>query len=238
MPSGVELSVLRTMLAAHCGNEPSVSVAPGAVALDNQLLNDYQRILVSKNAFLQAHARAEIPLTVGTQYYAFPSTLLDQARVKKPAFVKQINLFSYDVWFGIGQREYNAFNSAAGITGSPVRRWDMVMVNGAMMVEVWPVPNVAQTLMLDGTIPVTPMVADTDVCMLDDLLIVLWAAAARLRRIQPDEAAAKRQEAMEYLQELKASSLSRHDTFNISGAGRFFEEENKRPVVGVTQSNP
>lgn len=234
MPSGVALSVLRSAFNSHCGNEPSATVAPGSVALDNQLLNDYQRILASKNAFLQSHARAQIPLVIGTQYYAFPTTQLDVARVNKPSFVQQPNGFSYDVWFGIGPREYNAFNSAAGVTGSPVRRWDMVMIAGVMMVEVWPVPNIPQTLMLDGVLPITPMVADTDLCMLDDLLIVLWAAAARLRRIQPEEAGAKQQEAVQYLNILRGSSLSRNDIFNIAGAGRFFEEEHKRPVVGVT----
>lgn len=237
MAVGTQLSVLRTMLNAEVGNELDEAIAPGGVGIDNQTLNNQQSFLASQHVFLLRKARVEVDLTIGTQFYPLPGGI-DIDRVDKPGFVRIGNTFRYEVWFGIGQPEYNAFDSARGITGSPVRRWDLVDVAGVRKLEVWPVPNAEQTLMLSGTLPVTPMVADTDTCVIDDLLIVLFTAAERLMRNSSPDAQAKLAKANSLLASLRGSAPSRYDSFNISGAGRRYNEETKRPVVGVTLTNP
>lgn len=233
MPIGTQLSVLRKMLNAECGNVLDETIAPGGVDIDNQILNDEQTFLVNQHSLLLQKARAEIALVQGTQYYTFPTTL-DIDRVEKPAYVRIGNQFRYRVDFGIGQQEYNAFDSGRGIQGTPVRRWDIVIVNGVRKVEVWPIPSSPQTLMLAGTLPLVAMVADTDTCVIDDMLIVLFAAAEKLTRNGQPDAQAKIAKATAYLNSLKASTPSKFDSFNLSGAGRHFEEDYKRPVVGVT----
>jgi hypothetical protein len=234
MPIGTTLSNLRKMLNAEMGNVLDETVAPGSVDIDNQILNDQQAFLVNQHAFLLQKARAEVALTLGTQYYNFPSTQLDIDRVERPAYVRIGNQFRYRVEFGIGQQEYNAFDSGRGIMGTPVRRWDLVIVNSARKIEVWPIPSADQTLMLAGTLPLTAMVSDSDTCVIDDMLLVLFSAAEKLTRQGQPDAPAKLAKATAYLNSLKASAPSRFDTFNMSGAGRHFEEDYKRPVVGVT----
>lgn len=223
------------MLNAELGNELDETVAPGSVAIDNQLLNNQQAFLAAQHAYLLRKARVEVALTVGTQYYSVP-TGVDMDRIDKPSYVRIGNTFRYEVWFGINQTEYNAFDSARGITGQPVRRWDLIDVSGTRKIEVWPIPSAAQTLMLSGPLVVTTMSTNSDVCVLDDMLIVLFTAAEKLARMGSADAQTKLAKAQAHLYALKGATPSRYDTFTISGAGRSYDERNRRPVVAVAGS--
>lgn len=235
MPAGIALSVLRTMLNAECGSEPSETVAPGSVTIDTQLLNNNQQFLASQHAYLLRKARAEIALVAGTQYYALPATI-DMDRPDYPAYVKIENSTRYRLEFGIGQREYNAYDSVSGVTGSPVRRWDIVDVNGVRKIEVWPIPSVNQTLLLSGQLAVSTMSADGDLCVIDALLLVVFTAAEKLTRLGAADAEAKVAKFNALLKSLKGGAPSEFEVIDMSGAGRTYSEESRRPVVGITMA--
>ena len=235
MPIGTQLSVLRQMLNAECGEEMDETISPARVGINNQLLNNQQAFLVNQHAYLLGKVRAQLQANVGQQYYNLPAGI-DFDRLEKPDFTNVSN-FRYRIGFGIGQEEYNLFRSDLGVTASPVMRWDLVNVGGSLQIELWPIPSVAQSIMLAGTLPLTPMVADTDTCVIDDLVLVLFTAAEILARKQSGDTQAKAAKAEAALNSLKASYPMQYEHFNISGKlpsmADFYRGNNRRPVVAT-----
>lgn len=235
MPIGTQLSVLRQMLNAECGEEMDETISPARVAINNQLLNNQQSFLVNQHAYLLGKVRAQLAAVVGQQYYNLPAGI-DFDRLEKPEFTNVSN-FRYRIGFGIGQEEYNLFRSDLGVTASPVMRWDLVNVGGNLQIELWPIPSVAQSIMLSGTLPLTQMVNDTDPCVIDDLVLVLFTAAEILARKQMGDAQAKAAKAQAALASLKASYPSQFEHFNLAGKlpslADFYKGNNRRPVVAT-----
>ncbi len=235
MPIGTPLATLRQMLNAETGEEMDESISPARVAINNQLLNNQQAFLVNQHAYLLGKTRAQLQANAGQQYYNLP-TGIDFDRLEKPEFTNVSN-FRYRIGFGIGQEEYNLFRSDLGVTASPVMRWDLVNTNGQLQIELWPIPSVAQTIMLSGTLPLAPMVTDTDACVIDDLVLVLFTAAEILARKQAGDTQAKAAKAKAALDSLKASYPSPFDHFNLMGREPslkdFYTGNNRRPVVAV-----
>lgn len=235
MPVGTQLSVLRQMLNAECGEEMDESVSPALVAVNNQLLNNQQAFLVNQHAYLRGKVRVSLAAVVGQQFYALPGGI-DFDRLEKPEFTNVSN-FRYRVSFGIGQDEYNIFRSDLGVRSTPVMKWDLVNTGNGFQIEMWPIPSVAQSLELAGLLPLTQMVADGDTCVVDDLVLVLFTAAEKLARKQSGDAQAKAAKAKAALDSIRASYPSKFETFNLAGVDRvpkgFNRPNNQRPVVAV-----
>jgi hypothetical protein len=235
MPVGTQLSVLRQMLNAECGTEMDETVSPASVAVNNQLLNNQQSFLVNQYAYLRGKTRVELVGVVGQQYYALPAGI-DFDRLEKPAFTNVSN-FRYTIGFGIGQAEYNIFRSDLGVRATPVMRWDMVNTGGALMIELWPIPSVPQNIELAGLLPLTQMVADTDMCVVDDLVLVLFTAAELLARKEAGDAQAKAAKAKAALMSIRATYPSKYESFNLAGVDHmpkgFQPPNSRRPVVAV-----
>lgn len=226
------------MLHAEAGEEMDETISPAMISKENQLLNNMQAFLVNQHAYLLGKARVELAAVVGTQYYDLPSGV-DFDRLESPEFINVAN-FRYRLGFGIGQEEYNIFRSDLGVRASPVMRWDLVNVtSGAttkLQIELWPIPSVAQTLMIAGTLPLTQMTADADKCVIDDLVLILFTAAQLVAKHQGGDAQAVLAKAQAALQSIRASKPSKYDVFNISGGmPRFagFPYNHRRPVVAV-----
>lgn len=216
MARGTAWSVIRTMFKAECGIELDENVARGDNARYLQLANNQIKWLISQHAWLLGKTRAEVALTVGTRYYAFPETTIDIDRVDREAFTKKPDGYRYPVRFGIGQRQFNAY---AGEThqDSPILRWDLV-VDTTLKIEVWPLPREAQTLMLSGIAVFTPMTLDTSICPIDDSLVMLFMAAEQLARDKSADAQAKLVKAQTLLSSLKGSRQSEFDVTDMKGA--------------------
>src|ERR1700744_4644580 len=148
MPVGTTLAALRAMLNAEAGEETDESISPARVGINNALLNNQQLFLANQHAYLRGKTRVELNAIAGQQYYDLPAGI-DFDRLEKPEFTNVSN-FRYRLGFGIGQEEYNVFRSDLGEQSSPVMRWDLVNYQGALKIELWPIPSVAQTLMLSG----------------------------------------------------------------------------------------
>lgn len=232
MPVGTQLGVLRAMLNAEAGEEIDESVSTARVALNNQLLNNQQSFLDSQYSNLRGKTNASLSLAPGVRYYT-PPTGIDLDRLIKPAFTN-LAAFRYEVEYGIGPDEYNAYDSNLGVQSSPALRWDLTNVNGSLQIEIWPVPDTAQTFQLYGVLPLTQMVNDTDTCVIDDLALVLFTAAEILFRKKQGDAQAKLAKANLVLNTLKASFPSKYETFNMGGGTRWpLSEQMQRPVVAV-----
>lgn len=119
----------------------------------------------------------DVPMAAGERYYGFPDGISLEDAVK--AF--SIYTTNYEpIIFGIGPDQYNQFNSDIGQRNDPVLRWDLYRdpTDQGDMIEVWPVPaSTASVVRVHGIKSLGPLIADADVCDLDDLLIVYFAAA-------------------------------------------------------------
>ena len=239
MPVGTQLSVLRQMLNAECGEEMDESISPARVAINNQLLNNQQAFLFAQHSYLRGKTVVSLPGVVGQQYYNVPAGI-DFDRLEQPTFTN-VNNFRYRVGYGIGQEEYNLFRSDLGVTASPVMRWQMVNVPVAsvltLQIEMWPIPSVVQSLIFTGLLPLTIMVNDSDTCVIDDLALVLFTAAEILARKESGDAQAKGAKSKAHMDSMKAAFPIKYEVWNISGEqprfDEFYKGNNRRPVVAV-----
>ena len=236
MPTGTTLATLRAMLNAEIGAEMDETISPANIPIHNRLLNTQQRFLISQHAYLLGKVRVELPLIVGQQYYDPPGGI-DFDRLDLPLFTN-VNNFRYEVKYGIGQPEYNYWDSSRGLKSSPVFNWDRVLINGVKKIEVWPIPLVPQTLMLSGTALVTDMGNDTDTCVIDDLVLVLFTAARILAKNGNQDAQAVLAQAQATLNALRGDMPSKFDTFNMKGgdgshSNLGFGGNGRRPVVAT-----
>lgn len=235
MPIGTQLVTLRKMLNAEMGEEMDETISPARVAINNQLLNNQQSFLVNQHAYLLGKVRKELTAVVGQQYYDLPAGI-DFDRLEKPEFTN-VNNFRYRIAYGIGQEEYNLFRSDLGVQASPVMRWDLVNTGGKLQIELWPIPSTAQTIMLSGVMPLAQMVNDSDTCVIDDLVLVLYTAAEALARKQSPDTMAKAEKAKAALESLRASFPSKFDKFNLAGKQPSLRDlyvgNNRRPVVAT-----
>lgn len=122
-----------------------------------------------------------VTLSAGERYYNFPSDL-NYDRVER-AWVWWTNE-PIPIDRGIDVSDYAAYDSASDERSDPVCKWDVRSVGDAIQFEVWPLPasNDVEITFL-GHRKISRLVNDADICLLDDWLIVLDAAAA----IEKDE---------------------------------------------------
>jgi hypothetical protein len=124
------------------------------------------------------------------------------------------------MFYGIGGRELNTYDSDNGVTGWPLEHWDTY---GDDQFEVWPVPaNNGSLSPLEGVVRFTgirnlrPLVAESDVADLDDTLLVLFTAAEILAREKSADAALKLQMAEKHYTRLKNRD-AKGETFSMAG---------------------
>jgi len=325
MAIGTTLGKLRQMLNVEVGEEMDETISPARIQINNQLLNNQQAFLVGQHAYLRGKTRVSLALSPLQQFIPVSSLvngtplnqLIDLDRPETTEFINFSN-FRYRLTFGIGQMEYNIYNSSYGIAGVPCMKWDMVNVQQAIpdpgsvypgtppatlqytglvaggsyqwipgvnevqltyngldytaqdvitavygastatitgqgtgaaftgqlntigpQIEVWPIPSVPQTLELAGTLPVNLMENDSDVCVIDDLVLVLFTAAEILQRSGQADYAAKAGKAKAHLDSIKGSFPIKSERFNISGGNVYipgFDGGKGRPVIAVSGS--
>lgn len=127
------------------------------------------------------NTKAEKLLAAGSRYYDFPATVdLTAVSAVVPYYNGQ---FHSELQRGIGSSEYAMFDSYADVRSDPVMRWDTYWSGTTPQFEVWPIPaSNDQKLYFFGKRKITPLVDDEDLCLLDDIMVVLFAAARILKR--------------------------------------------------------
>lgn len=116
-----------------------------------------------------------VSMNAGQRYYDFPEGL-DPDRVMDAR-----------VWWGglnepiergISLDDYNAYDPNENDRTSPVLKWDIRFTGEREQIEVWPLPDgTTQQLQFYGTTAMPELVDDTDKCMLESEIVVLYAAA-------------------------------------------------------------
>lgn len=146
---------------------------------------------------------------------------------------------------GISFEDYALFDyEQYGTVSDPVEKWDLVAASPSQtQIEVWPVPaSDTNYLRFLAGVETPSLVNDTDLCWLDDMLVVMYAAADCLaldmsepRVGLPPAAQLKLQEAEAYFASLIAGEAVTRDVIAI-GQGRQERRINTDALVRVART--
>jgi hypothetical protein len=230
MARGRQFSELIADLKDEIGHSSNVAVG---VDYQTQLKYDINRAYESLyDDYFWPHLRLvadRIPLAAGDRFYDFPADMSLEG------------LESVEVWYsnqplpverGVGMREYALLDPDADARSDPVQKWDTQWDAGTstVQIEVWPLPSSNnQELQLIGKVKLSRLVEDADVCHLDDRLVVLFAAARRLKRSKSPDADLALAEAQQRLSTLRARTGPSARV--IMGGGETIEKRNRSTVV-------
>lgn len=115
-----------------------------------------------------------IPLAAGQRYYDFPDDL-DFDRLEEVAVWRDGLPFAFER--GIGFKEYAQYDSENDERSDPAVKWDVRWVSTAEQIEVWPLPaSNDMAMQFIGITKFEPLVDDSDLCRLDDNIVVLAAS--------------------------------------------------------------
>jgi hypothetical protein len=157
-----------------------------------------------------------IVLNAGQRYYDAPANM-NFDRIQEVAV--WYNEQPQPVERGIGFAEYAQYDSDSDVRADPVLKWDLVDVDGALQLEVWPIPaSNGSKLQLLGVRKLNPLIADTDRADLDDRLIVLNAAAEHLSGQDAKDAKLKLAKAQARFSRLKGNSQGGGNVIRLPGA--------------------
>jgi hypothetical protein len=224
MARGTQLSSLVDALRAEIGASTNVAMGVNMLPSLKQLLNRVQQQLWESFDWPFAFIERDEPLLNGQRYYTFDNDI-DFGRIVS-AHVKYSSSWR-PVDYGIGPDQYNSSDPTDGEKEDPITRWRHYEGN---QFEVWPMPASDECVLRFKAIRKCPqMVNDSDVALLDDNLIVMYAAAELLARAKSEDAPAKLEVAKQLHQKLKGQGIkndvfvmggeaSSYDTWNLKGA--------------------
>lgn len=211
MARGTSLSALRDMLRAEIGASSNVAMGVNTQDQYDHVLRRTQARLWADHDWSFGFIERDEPLLKDQRYYAFDADI-DYDRISR-ASVK----FG-DIWHpvepGISPEHYNVFDSDDGEASTPAMRWQHYEGN---QFEVWPIPSEdGQSLRFRAIKKLPPLLSPADTAVLDDNLIVLFAAAELLGRSKAADAPAKLAQATSHYNKLKGNS-NKSDRFIFGG---------------------
>lgn len=237
MARGTQLLKLVEMLREEVSRATSVAVGSDDVAGLKQKLSRTQGILYEE--FDWPFLRQVFPaktLNAGEQFYDFPTGLNsgridDNDQPTGPGVVVWYSNYPTPLGRGIGFPEYAVYNSNAGVRQEPALKWDIRWTGTKDQFEVWPIPVTNNTsIQFKGIRKLRPLIADNDVCDLDDNMIVLFCAAEILARQQAASAPAVQAMAKTLFARLKGRSMAGSKTYRL-GMGESGQSDPRFPIT-------
>lgn len=242
MARGTQLLKLVEMLREEVNRATSVAVGNDDLPSLKNKLSRTQEVLYDEYdwPFLRQVFPAK-QLNAGQRYYDFPVGLNpdridDSDSTDGPGVVIWYSNFPRPIQRGIGFKEYAIYNSEDDIRQEPALAWDVRWTGTSEQIEIWPIPvSQSATIQFKGIRTLRPLIKDSDVCDLDDQLIVLLSAAEILARQGSQSAPAVAAMAKSRLARVKGRSVSASKTYRMGmGEG---EKDNRFPIVVHARSN-
>lgn len=198
MARGTQLLELRKMLRAEAGHSTLVSAGVDNIPAFDQKIRRAQTMLYDDYDWPFMETKPYLDILAGEEYY-------DLAEMQLESIEKVILWYNGQprkITRGIGPAEYAQYSSPLDQRSSPIRNWDIVSTGDVTstspnleQMEVWPKPDVnGMQIQFYGKRRLRPLIANTDVCDIDDLCIIL-VAAADLLASQEDPSAKRIQDA-------------------------------------------
>jgi hypothetical protein len=207
VPIGVSLTTLRRYLRGETGQSLNIAQNVQSQATQDLILDRQQRELWDAYEWPHLRLFQDIPLAVGQSLYAYP-TAMSFDQISRIYVADGVNSKWRQLSYGI--RAYD-IPLAGAPSGNP-RQWGNkitinsttgMVVPGQDQIQLLPVPSRADSVMrLDGQAKCTDLIADGDVCCIDSMIIVLFAAAEILATQKSEAAPFKLTKAQQELRRL------------------------------------
>lgn len=182
MARGTAFSELITDLRNDLGRSPSASAGIDDLPGLKRAINRVYRMLYIQTDWKHLRKVFTVPLAAGQRYYDLPSGL-NLERIEQ-TWVDWSSV-RVELVAGIDQDDMNAFDSDADTPerNDPPQKWDVRWNDPSDQIEIWPIPATdTQTLYFRGIQDAPKLVNDTDACLLDDDLVIMFAAAQLAKR--------------------------------------------------------
>lgn len=187
MARGIAFSELVSQLRDELGRANSASVGVADLSALKQTINRVYESVYDEYDW--PHLRKSFTrttLSAGQQYYDLPSGL-NYERIE--SMRTWYNSIPIPVTRGIDVDDYAIYDPEADERADPVEKWDIRWTGSAEQLEFWPLPSSSNTtFQITGLQSISTLVNDGDVCLLDDKLIVLFAASQLLKRQKSEDA--------------------------------------------------
>lgn len=201
MARGTTLGQLVQDLRIEAGLDPNPALSLNAVPRLEQLIRREQERLYEQFDWPFLRITRDVTLQAGDRYYDIPNDMNLER-------IERIDYFWGDKWYqlerGIDVSHYNIHDSDADVRQEPASRWDVKDTGTKEQVEIWPIPVTnGRLIRFTGIRKLKPLVTQADRADLDDIMIVLFAAAEYMGEGKP-EAQIKRQKANDRMTTLKS----------------------------------
>ena len=236
-----QLRELLSDLRAELGH--STNVAFGINDRDTLLyyINRTQQDLYRDYDWPQLIVDRDVQLADGQRYYPYPT---DLAFDDIGNIWVLINTVYNELLYGIGPYEMVLWNSDNGFKAWPTQKWMHHADDNTF--ELWPVPDGTAAannaiVRLRGTKTVPWMVNDSDLCVLPDHLIVVFAAVELLMRDNAKDAPAKLARAQELMRRHRVRQGTHKRVRPIAigaGGGDAQSRPGSQPVLGLDYVPP
>jgi len=159
----------------------------------------------------------DIDLQAGQRHYSFPSDM-DPNRVTGAWALEDEQHVWREVDYGITPAHWNTYSPERDERADPVRAWERHNTGeGAVMVEVWPVPRTSTgVLRIQGMPYAKRLVSESDIVDLDDQMLALQAAGELLARQGSADAEMKLQQAERRYQQLRSNQHGSNPQFSMN----------------------
>lgn len=241
MAYGTTLRDLLLRLRAECGHALEENLGRATERQYQMILERVQDWLYHDFDWPQLMIRRDIEIAAGQRYYDFPADInFDR--------ITRVDVKFGGVWErveqGITLQDYTDFDPEQDVRSDPVLKWDYHRSDSddfITQMEVWPVPGsdfVDETgefkLKVEGVRVLKRLTLATDRAMLDDMLIVLFAAAEILADQNAPSAQAKLAAAQQHYSRLKGS-ISHQAAPAFSWLGSGIDKPDRRQRITVVQ---
>lgn len=159
--------LVRLGYAAQAANPP-----PGMGILVDSFLQSAQRLLYRKYKALHTERIFTWQMTVGEQFYGLRNNLDDCSKKLEPSKIRGAWVGDMNgAWIPLTRGINPSLYTSASYNGLPTR------FEVRQMIEVFPAPDVAYTLRVQGDFGLLRFTENTDICTLDSEAVFLWALA-------------------------------------------------------------
>jgi hypothetical protein len=233
MARGTQFSALVTRVRNESGRASEVSLGTSDSEMLKSLVNRVYKTLYYRYDW--PFLRTVFPkkaIVAGSRYYDMPANL-DVERVEQAKC--WFNGIAYNLEKGIDIEDYNIWDPDNDERSDPILKWDYRYVEeqSAEQIEVWPLPGSAQEMQFIGIRRVTTLVNDQDTCLLDDDLVVLYAAAEVCAAEKREDKDIKAQAAKSHFDYLTGQMRKAVGGRYRLGLGVESERPNNRAIVRI-----
>lgn len=227
MARGTQLLKLVDQLRSELKESTNAAHGVNTLGTYKYKLNAQQAFLYHDYAWPFLNGTFDVETQAGERYYDLP---VDAGTIGRVEFKWN------NIWFplarGISGRNYNAVDPDQDNRSDPVQNWQLY---GESQFEVWPLPATnGSTVRFWGRQALTEMVADNHRCVIDDRLIVLFAAANLAPKEQYQR---KLAEANSFYRALKKRYRSRSRGFVLGGSSEPMTGRQPPGHVRVAEGN-